>query len=53
MRLARWARHPPSARRVRLMAAVAAICALIWGIEYLGWWPAALTTGGWAGFPKN
>ncbi|MCK8484146.1 hypothetical protein MUY21_08860 [Aliiroseovarius sp. S2029] len=29
MRMAKWARHPPSAKRVRLVFAVVAICAAI------------------------
>lgn len=29
MRMAKWARHPPSAKRVRLVFAVVAICAAL------------------------
>ena len=39
LRMSRWARNPPSARRVKLVLAVVAIIAVIWGIERMGWWP--------------
>lgn len=35
LRMSRWARHPPSAQRVKLVLAVIAICALIVGAERL------------------
>lgn len=39
LRMARWARRPPSARRVMLGLAVLALCLAIYGIETLGLWP--------------
>ena len=35
LRMTLWTRHPPSARRVKLVLAVCAICALIVGAEKL------------------
>ena len=37
--MARWARNPPSAGRVKLVLAVIAIALAIVGIEKLGLWP--------------
>jgi type II secretory pathway component PulM len=43
VRMAQWARHPPSERRVLIgLAAFAAVLAIA-GIQWLGWWPDALT----------
>lgn len=39
LRMARWARHPPSERRVIAVLIVVAVCLAIFGIEKLGWWP--------------
>ncbi|MEZ5685994.1 MAG: hypothetical protein R3D78_08910 [Paracoccaceae bacterium] len=39
LRMARWARNPPSAARVKLVLAVIAIALAIVGIEKLGLWP--------------
>lgn len=39
LRAARWVRHPPSERRVMLVAAVVAICFAIWGLEQLVGFP--------------
>ncbi|MGJ8546679.1 MAG: hypothetical protein ACSHWZ_14635 [Sulfitobacter sp.] len=39
LRMVRWVRHPPSWRRVQLIAAVIAICLVIVAIEWLGFWP--------------
>lgn len=33
LRMANWARHPPSAGRVKLVLVVIAICLAIWGLE--------------------
>ncbi len=33
LRMARWARHPPSAKRVKLVLGVVAICLLLFAIE--------------------
>ena len=38
-RMSRWARNPPSPTRVKLVFGVIALAALIWGIEWMGWWP--------------
>ena len=43
IRMARWARRPPSARRVALVAGVAAACLLLVAIERWIGWPDALT----------
>lgn len=43
LRMSRWARHPPSAARVKLVVAVVVLCfALVIVERYLGW-PDALT----------
>ncbi len=39
LRMAKWARHPPSDKRIKLVAAVILICLLLLGIEWLGYWP--------------
>lgn len=39
LRMARWARNPPSERQVLAVLAVVAVCLIILGIERLGWWP--------------
>ncbi len=39
LRMSKWARNPPSERRVKLVIAVLLICLMIAGIEYLGLWP--------------
>ena len=43
LRAARWARHPPSARRVYLVLAVVALCLVLFAIERLFGWPDWLT----------
>ncbi len=43
LRMARWARHPPSARRVILVLSVIAICLALFGYEYFFGWPEWLT----------
>ncbi len=35
LRMSGWARNPPSARKVKLVLAVIAIVAAIWGLEQL------------------
>ncbi|MGR3466003.1 hypothetical protein [Limimaricola sp.] len=42
LRLAHWARHPPSPRQVAVIAGVILFCLLLVGIEYLWGWPDAL-----------
>jgi hypothetical protein len=39
MRASQWVRNPPSPKRVKFVFAIVAVAALIWGIEYMGWWP--------------
>ncbi|GAA6175451.1 hypothetical protein [Sulfitobacter pacificus] len=39
MRMSQWARNPPSAKRVKLVFGIIAVAAVIWGIEWLGYWP--------------
>jgi hypothetical protein len=39
IRLAQWARNPPSPERVKLVLAVIAVCLLIFGYEALFGWP--------------
>lgn len=51
LRMAKWARHPPSARTVLIWAGVIAVCLGIVGFELLFGWPDALTLNP-AGVPK-
>lgn len=43
LRMARWVRHPPSTRRIMLLAAVLAASLLIAGAEWLGILPDFMT----------
>lgn len=43
LRMTRWARHPPSSRRVKMVIAVFALVLLIAGIERFVGWPEILT----------
>ncbi len=43
LRMALWARNPPSARRVILVLGVIAVCAALWAIEAIWGWPEVLT----------
>ncbi|MBC2835488.1 hypothetical protein [Paragemmobacter straminiformis] len=43
IRMARWARNPPSADRVRLVLVVVALCLLVAGAERLWGFPDWLT----------
>jgi hypothetical protein len=43
LRMARWARHPPSPARARLVVTVVALCFALWGVELIWGWPEALT----------
>ncbi|WP_425046455.1 hypothetical protein [Primorskyibacter sp. S87] len=38
-RMSRWARNPPSERRVKLVFATVLLCLALYGIERLGFWP--------------
>lgn len=46
LRMSRWARNPPSAKRVKLVFAVIAICAALFAVERFIGWPAWLTPQG-------
>lgn len=39
MRASRWARHPPSPRRVALVLVVVAIAVVIVALDKTGYWP--------------
>ena len=39
LRMSRMVRNPPSLKRVMLVFGVIALAAMIWGIEWMGWWP--------------
>ena len=39
LRAAKWARNPPSAKRVKLVIAVIAVGLALLALEKLGWWP--------------
>lgn len=43
MRASRWARNPPSAKRVKFVLAIIALCALLFVIERTLGWPEWLT----------
>lgn len=43
LRMARWARHPPSSRQVKVMAAIVALCLGLYAIDRLVGWPDWLT----------
>ena len=43
LRMAKWARNPPSPARVRLVVSVVALCFALWGVEMIWGWPEALT----------
>ncbi len=46
IRMAQWARHPPSPQRVKLVVGVILLCFLLWGVELLWGWPDWLTVNG-------
>ncbi|WP_299884515.1 hypothetical protein [uncultured Ruegeria sp.] len=39
LRMSQWARNPPSKRRVQLVFGIILLCLLVYGVEYMGWWP--------------
>jgi len=39
----RWAQNPPSAGRVKFVAAIVAVCIALYAVESLWGWPAWLT----------
>ena len=52
LRMARWARNPPSMRRVMLVAAVIGVCLILVGTEKLGLWPEWLAVNSGKRLPK-
>ena len=46
LRMARWARHPPSEARVKLVLGVIAACLVLVAIERFVGWPEVLTLQG-------
>ncbi|SFS53433.1 hypothetical protein SAMN04488040_0796 [Sulfitobacter marinus] len=43
MRMKRWAQNPPSPGRVKFVFAIILVAAIIFGLEYAGYWPEWLT----------
>lgn len=43
LRMAKWARHPPSARRVKLVLGIAGVCLALVAVERFVGWPDWLT----------
>ncbi|MFK7743970.1 MAG: hypothetical protein AB8B47_02860 [Roseobacter sp.] len=43
MRMSMWARRPPSRAKIKLAAIVFAGVAVVFGLEYFGFWPDAMT----------
>ena len=39
LRMAKWARHPPSEKRVKAVLAIVVLCIAIAAAERLGLWP--------------
>ena len=39
LRMSRWARNPPSAKQVKLVFGIIGLALVIFGIEWMGWWP--------------
>ena len=39
LRMARWAHNPPSEGKVKFVLAIIAVCLILVGIEWLGFWP--------------
>ncbi|MEY4304818.1 MAG: hypothetical protein RIT52_993 [Pseudomonadota bacterium] len=46
IRMAKWARNPPSASHVKFVLAIVAIGITLWGIEQIWGWPEALRVNG-------
>ena len=43
LRMARWARNPPSTRMVIMVLAIIVLCVVLFGVEYFLGWPEWLT----------
>ncbi len=52
LRMSRWARNPPSERRVALLLGVLAACLVIAALNWAGLWPDALTLSPRNGMPR-
>ncbi len=52
IRMARWARNPPSVLRVIIGAVVVAFCLILVGIEHFWGWPDWLRVNGRMRLPK-
>jgi len=46
LRMARWARNPPSPRMVKLVLGVIVACLMLFAVEYFIGWPDVLTLEG-------
>lgn len=46
LRMTRWARNPPSLRRVVMVLGIVVVCLVLFGIERFWGWPEALTPDG-------
>ncbi len=47
IRMAKWARHPPSPAHVKFVLAILAACLALWGgVEQIWGWPEALRVNG-------
>ncbi len=53
MRMARWARRPPSAAQVKFVLVVLAICGVLVAIQYAWGWPDWLRVNGPARIPRH
>ncbi len=53
LRMARWARRPPSALHIKVFLCVLALGLTLAGIEYFWGWPEWLTVNGRAKLPKG
>jgi len=42
-RMARWAQSPPSAKQVKFVFAIIAVCLILYAIDYFFGWPEILT----------
>ena len=46
VRMARWARHPPSPGRVKLVLGVVGLCLALYAVEHIWGWPQWATVNG-------
>ncbi|MDJ0822126.1 MAG: hypothetical protein QNJ09_10020 [Paracoccaceae bacterium] len=52
LRMSKWARNPPSAKRVKLVFAIVALCFVLFAIERWIGWPDALSVERAPRFPR-